>query len=153
MEKQQKKSVIDSFVDGARNGFSISANSMAPNVIFAFALIQVLNLTGLTQIVGNVFQPVMSVFGLPGIAATVLMADLLSIGGGVGVAASLAVSGELSASHIAILMPGIMLMGAPFQYMGRILGTAELENKHYPIMFVIIFVNAALAMLTMRFFV
>lgn len=153
MEEKAKKSFIDSFVEGARNGFSISANSMAPNVIFAFALIQLLNLTGLTQVVGKVFQPVMALFGLPGIAATVLMADLLSIGGGVGVAASLAVSGQLEASHIAILLPGIMLMGAPFQYMGRILGTAGLENKHYPVMFAIIFINAALAMLTMRFLV
>ena len=84
-----KKTVVDAFVEGARNGFQISSNSMAPNVMFAFVLIQILNLTGLSDILGVIFQPVMAVFGLPGIAATVLIGSFLSIGGGVGVAASL----------------------------------------------------------------
>ena len=47
-----KKTVVDAFVEGARNGFGISANSMAPNVMFAFVLIQILNLTGLSDILG-----------------------------------------------------------------------------------------------------
>ena len=147
------KTVVDAFVEGARNGFQISSNSMAPNVMFAFVLIQILNLTGLSDILGVIFQPVMAVFGLPGIAATVLIGSFLSIGGGVGVAASLYAGGMITGTDITILMPAIMLMGALLQYMGRILGTANIDNKYYPHMFGICFINSVLAMLVMRLFV
>lgn len=153
MEVKVKKTVVDAFVEGARDGFHISANSMAPNVMLAFALIQVMNLTGLSHVLGIVFQPVMGIFGLPGVAATVLIASFLSMGGGVGVAASLYASGLINGSDITIMMPAIMLMGALLQYMGRVLGTANINNKYFPHLFLICFINAALAMLVMRLFV
>lgn len=152
-EVKVRKTVVDAFVEGARNGFQIAANSMAPNVMFAFALIQVLNLTGLSHLLGIVFQPVMGLFGLPGVAATVLIASFLSMGGGVGVAASLYASGLITGSDITIMLPAIMLMGALIQYMGRILGTANIDNKYFLHFFVICFINAALSMLVMRLFV
>ena len=92
---KEKKTIVDAFVEGARNGYKISINSMVPNVLFAFVLIQILNLTGLSDILGKVCQPIMGIFGLPGIAATVLIAGFLSVGGGVGAAASLYASGAL----------------------------------------------------------
>lgn len=146
----KKKNIVDCFVGGARSGLDICLHSTIPNVIFAFVLIQILNLTGLTDIIGTICKPLMVLFGLPGIAATVLVASLLSIGGGVGVAASLVTSGQLNNQHIAILLPAIFLMGALFQYMGRILGTAELKKKYYAPLFVIAILNAMLAMLVMR---
>lgn len=152
-EKDKKKNVIDSFVDGARNGFNISARSMAPNVIFAFAMIHVLNLTGLSEVIGKVFTPFMGLFKLPGIAATVLMASILSAGGGIGAAASLVSNGQIDSSHVAILLPAIMLMGAVLQYTGRCLGTANVNSKYYPHLWAIAIINAFLAMFTMRFFV
>ena len=148
-----KKTVVDAFVEGARNGFGISANSMAPNVMFAFVLIQILNLTGLSDILGVIFQPVMGIFGLPGVAATVLIASFLSMGGGVGVAASLYSSGLINGTHISIMIPAIMLMGSLLQYMGRILGTANVDNKYYPQLFAICFINAILSMFVMRMIV
>lgn len=153
METVKKKTIIDSFVEGARNGFHISSTSMTPNVLFAFALIQILNITGLSDLIGIVFKPIMGIFGLPGIAATVLIASWLSVGGGVGVAASLLASGKIVGSDITILIPAIMLMGAQLQYMGRILGTAGVKNKYYPHLFIISILNACLGMLVMRFLV
>lgn len=152
-EGKAKKNIIDGFVEGARDGFNMSAMSMAPNVIFAFALIQMLNLTGLTDVIGKVFGPLMSIFKLPGVAATVLMASLFSTGGGVGAAASLAASGQLGNSDIAILLPAIMLMGALLQYTGRCLGTAGVKSKYYVHFWIIAIINAILAMLIMGFFV
>ena len=131
-EVEKKRNFIESFVMGARKGFNMSMNNMAPNVLFAFAMIQILNLSGLSTVIGKIFGPVMGIFGLPGIAATVVVAGLLSTGGGGGAAASLALNGELTNPQAGILLVGIMLFGSVFQYMGRVLGTADVESKHYP---------------------
>ncbi|HBH2544541.1 TPA: nucleoside recognition domain-containing protein [Clostridioides difficile] len=78
-EVQVKKgNVIDAFIGGARNGFQISTNSMAPNVIFGFAIISVFNLTGLLDVIGTIFTPVMSIFGLTGVVATAIMTIVIS---------------------------------------------------------------------------
>lgn len=146
------KTFVDAFVEGARKGFNIGVNSMLPNVMFAFAAIHIFKITGLLDIIAKVFSPVMGLFGLPGAAATVLMAAWLSMGGGAGVAASLFAQGILNGTHLTILLPAIFLMGAQIQYMGRLLGTAEVKSKHYPILFGICILNALIAMQVMRFF-
>jgi len=149
----KKGSVIDAFVEGARNGFQIAVHSTIPNIIFAFALIQVLELTGALVLIGQLFRPVMVIFGLPGVAATVLMGAWLSMGGGVGIASGLIAAGELTGAEATILLPAIYLIGSQVQYLGRILGTAALPTKYNLHMFLISLINAALAMLTMRLFV
>ena len=93
------------------------------------------------------------IFGVPGVAATALLAAWLSMGGGFGVAASLVTAGNISPSDAAILIPAIVLMGAQLQYMGRILGTAGIKTKHYAPMLLISVLNASIAMLVMRFIV
>ena len=104
---KEHKTIVDSFVEGARNGYKISINSMVPNVLFAFVLIQILNLTGLSDILGKVCQPVMGLFGLPGIAATVLIAGFLSVGGGVGAAADHRARGGAGAARLAGYVPAV----------------------------------------------
>ncbi len=74
------------------------------------------------------------VVGLPGEAATVLLASLMSMGGAVGVAASLATAGALSGHDVTVLLPAIYLMGNPVQNVGRCLGTAEVNAKYYRIL-------------------
>ena len=148
--KVKKKNPIEAFVEGAVNGLNIIGKSTAPNVVFAFILIKILNMTGLLDLIGTVMSPIMAIFGLPGVAATVLLSSILSMGGGCGVAASLATSGMLSGTDITILMPAIPLLGTLVQYMGRILSTAGLPPKYYPQCYVISIVNALLAMLVMR---
>ena len=83
--KAKRGNVIDAFVDGARNGLKIAFNSMLPNTLFGFTLTIILNLTGLADVIGVVFAPVMRIFGLPGVAATAVMAIFLSMGGAAGV--------------------------------------------------------------------
>ena len=82
----------------------------------------------------------------------VLVSTWMSMGGGVGTAVSLYNSGVLNGTHLTILAPAIMLMGAQIQYMGRLLGTTGIQTRFYPVLFGISIVNAILSMLVMRFF-
>lgn len=86
MTTQVRKNVMDMFIDGARRGFTIATTNLLPNVVMAFVIIQALKITGLLDWVGHICQPVMALWGLPGEAATVLLASLMSMGGAVGVA-------------------------------------------------------------------
>ena len=149
----QTKPLTEVFVDGAKKGWGIGVNSVLPNVLMAYVLIQVLRVTGLLDLLGKVFGPVMGIFGLPGEAVAVLIGAWLSMGGGVGVAASLFASQILTATHVTILFPAIFLMGAQIQYMGRLLGTAGVQSRYYMMLFGICILNACIAMIVMRFVV
>ena len=48
-----KKSIFDIFVDGARKGLNIGLNSVLPNVLMAYAIIQVLKVTGILDLLSN----------------------------------------------------------------------------------------------------
>lgn len=143
---------MDMFVSGARRGLNVATTNMLPNVIMAFVLIQALNVTGLLDFIGRLFSPIMALWGLPGEAAAALVASFLSTGGGVGVTASLYTTEKLSGVDVTVLMPAIFLIGALLQYIGRCLGTAEVDSRHYPVIIIISILNAALAMWTMRLF-
>lgn len=147
------KMVTDIFVDGARKGWGIATSSTIPNLLMAFVIIKILKITGLLDLMGKVFEPVMFIFGLPGEAITVLFAGWLSMGGGVGVAMSLFSSNVLTGEHIAILAPAIYLMGSQVQYMGRILGVTGVAGKHLPVMILISILNAFISMFIMRLIV
>lgn len=149
----ENRPITDIFVDGLRKGWNLCTGHLLPNVVMAFILIHMLNVLGILPYIGELFQPIMGLFGLPGEAITVLLTTWLSAVAGVGVAASLYTEGQLTSTHIAILLPGIFLMGAQLQYMGRILAVAGIESKYYPPLFTISIINAILGMLTMRFLV
>lgn len=149
-EVKIKKTVFDIFVDGARKGWNVGISGILPNVLMAFVLIQILQISGLLAIIGKIFTPVMLIFGLPGEAITVLMGGWLSMGGGTGVAAKLYVDGVLSVPQLAILLPAIYLMGSQVQYLGRVLGTAGIKSRYYGVMIIISVVNAFLSMLVMK---
>lgn len=145
-----KKTVFDIFVDGARKGWNVGISSILPNVLMAFVLIQILQISGLLAIIGKIFTPLMLIFGLPGEAVTVLMGGWLSMGGGTGVAAKLYADGVLSVPQLAIMLPAIYLMGSQVQYLGRVLGTAGIKSRYYGVMIIISIVNAFLSMLVMK---
>lgn len=145
-----RKSIPDVFVEGARKGFNIACNSVLPNVLMAFVIIQILNVTGLLKLLGDLFKPLMTVFALPGEAVTVLVSAFLSCGGGCGAAIALYNSGVLNDANITILTPAIFLMGSLLQYLGRVLGTSGVPTKHYPVMFAISISMAIVAMFIMR---
>ena len=149
-----KKTVFDIFVDGAKKGWNIGISSIIPNVLMAFVITRFLDITGLLTLIGNIFRPFMMLLGgMPGEAAAVLIAAFLSMGGGVGVAAALYSGGTLALPHLAILLPAIYLMGSQIQYLGRILGTAEVKPRYYGIIIGISIVNALLSIVVMRIIV
>ena len=143
---------FDIFVIGARKGWQIAINNLLPNVLMAYVIAEILNLVGAMQFIGRVFGPMMGVFGLPGEAVTVLLTTWLSSSAGTGVAVSLISKGILNGTHASILIPALFLMGAQLQYMGRLLGVADVPKKYWPLLMVASILNACIAMLVMRFF-
>jgi len=146
------KTYFEMFVDGARDGWRIGIHSLLPNIVMAFILIKVLDDTGVLRVLGTVFGPVMALFGVPGVAMTALVAGLLSISGGVGVAASLLASGALSGRDITIILPGIFLLGGQLENLGRILGVIGIAPRFYPMLWGVTLLNAVIGMLLMRVF-
>jgi spore maturation protein SpmB len=143
---------FDIFVIGARKGWQIAINNLLPNVLMAYVIAEILNLVGAMQFIGRVFGPMMGVFGLPGEAVTVLLTTWLSSSAGTGVAVSLISKGILNGTHASILIPALFLMGAQLQYMGRLLGVADVPKKYWPLLMVASILNACIAMFVMRFF-
>ena len=148
---QFKKTPFDIFVEGAKKGWNIGISSIIPNVLMAFVITRFLEVTGLLTLIGNIFRPLMMLLGgMPGEAATVLITAFLSMGGGVGVAVALYTGGTLTLPHIAMLLPAIYLMGSQIQYIGRILGCAEVKPRYYGIIIGLAVINALLAIIVMR---
>ena len=152
-EKAQKQMLTDIFVGGAREGWNMGVGSIIPNVMMAFIVIKALSITGAMELFGNLFAPVMALFGVPGEGAAVLMAAFMSAGGGVGVMMSLFAEGILSGEHLAILAPANYLMGSTVQYAGRLLGVVNIDGRFYPLMFGLVTINGFIAMSLMRIFI
>ncbi len=156
MSNNQKQNTtnnpFDIFVIGARKGWNVAINNLLPNVLMAYVITEILALIGAMKFIGQAFGPVMGLFGLPGEAATVLMTAWLSSSAGTGVAVSLLNQGILNGVHATILLPAIFLMGAQLQYMGRLLGVADVPKKYWPLLMLASILNAAIAMIVMRFF-
>ena len=150
MSENSKPMITDVFVSGVKRGWGIATGSMLPNVLMAFVLIHFLKLTGILDLLGSLFGPVMKIFGLPGEALMGLLAAWLSMGGGAGVASSLFAAGSLSLHDIAVLAPAMYLMGSQVQYIGRVLGVIGVPGKYIPVMVLISVINALLALLVMQ---
>ena len=144
--------IYSAFVEGCRKGWNVATQNMLPNVVLAFVFIKALQISGLLEGMGQICAPVMSIFGLPGESIAVLISTWFSAGGGVGAAAGLYTHGIMNKTHMSIIMPGIFLMGAQIQYAGRILGVANIRSRYYPVLCAIGILNAAMAMLTMKYF-
>ena len=144
---------FDIFVIGARKGFQVAINNLMPNIMMAYVIAEILNLLGAMQFIGKLFAPMMGIFGLPGEAVTVLLTTWLSSSAGTGVAVSLITKGVLNGTHASILIPALFLMGAQLQYMGRLLGVADVPKKYWPLLMLASILNACIAMIVMRFFV
>ena len=125
---------FDIFIIGARKGLNITLNNLVPNILMAYAVAEVLRILGVMKMVGEIFGPLMFVFGLPGEAVTVVLTAWLSSSASVGLAANMAANGILDARHVTILMPCFFLLGAQLQYMGRLLGVADVPKRYWPLL-------------------
>lgn len=149
-EKIKRKNIIENFTEGAKAGLNTSMFSMLPGLVFAYVIMQIVNLTGFVKIIERVFSPIMGLFGLPGSAATGLLTGVMTTSGGLGVVASLAQDGILTSQQVAILLPAQMLLGAMLQYLGRILTIAEIKPKYYSVFIGLVFGLAALSLIIMK---
>ena len=61
-----KPSLVEEFMAGAKKGFYIGAEMIAPAMVLAYVLIVFLEITGLMNSVGKLLSPIMALFGLPG---------------------------------------------------------------------------------------
>jgi spore maturation protein SpmB len=144
------KTYFEMFVDGAREGWRVGTHAILPNMVMAFTIIKVLEDTGAMKVLGHFCSPVMMLFGVPGAAATALIAALLSIAGGVGVVASLLASGTLTGADATILLAGIFLLGGQIQNLGRVFGVVGLRPRFFPLLWGVTLANAVIGMLIMR---
>lgn len=144
---------FDIFIVGLKKGLNIGLYSLLPNVLMAFVLTYILKLFGVLDFLGATCGGVMGVFGLPGEAITVLLATWLSCGAGVGVAASLASGNILGPTELTILSPALILMASQIQYMGRLLGVANVPKRYWPVLMLNSVLMGCIGMLVMRFFI
>ena len=141
---------MNCFISGMQKGLMIAVKYMLPAIIAAFVLIEVLKTSGLLTWIGSTFTPLMGLLGLPGEALAVLITAWASAAGAIGLIAAMAGAEILTPNHVAILLPGVLLMGSQLQFVGRILATAGLKGRYIPLMVAIGFINGLLAMLFMR---
>ena len=125
----KKMMITDVFVNGAFQGWNIATHPTIPNVLMAFVIIKMLNISGALDFIGTCLGPVMAIFGLPGEAAMILLGGWMSMGGGVGVAVALFDKGAVDGTQLAIVIPAIYLMGSQVQYMGRCLGVIGIQGS------------------------
>lgn len=144
---------LEVFISGLRKGAAIGVRFMLPALIAAFVVIEMLQVSGVLRLLAEHVSGVMAVFGLPGEALAVLIAAWASAAGAIGMVAGLASRGLLTPEHVAILLPGILLMGSQLQFFGRILAVAGVSSERVPVMMAIGLMNAVGAMLVMRFLV
>lgn len=144
----EKPLITDVFVKGARQSWDLATKSMLPNLVMAFVLIKALNVTGLLHYIGLVFEPMMSVFGLPGESAMILASSWLSVGGGLGVLIAFITEGVMSGEQVAIILPSMFIMGGQLQYMGRCLGVIGIKDK---MLYVIMLIPIVMAIAALSF--
>jgi spore maturation protein SpmB len=144
---------FDIFIRGARKGFTLATQNLLPNVLMAYTLAELLRILGIMAFLGNVFAPVMAIFGLPGESVTILLTAWLSYSAGVGVAVNLLSNNTIDMTQVTIMAPALLLMASQIQYMGRLLGVAEVPKKYWPMLMAISILNALISMLIMKIFV
>ena len=145
----QKPLITEVFVEGAKRGWDLATKSMLPNLVMAFVLIKVLTVSGLLNYVGMAFEPIMSLFGLLGESAMVLVSAWMSSGGAIGVLLAFLSDGVMTGEQAAVILPSIFIMGGQLQYMGRCLGVIGIKDQMlYVIMLIpIVLAFAALAVM------
>lgn len=148
--KENKTGLIQTFMDGGRNGFQIWFNNVCPAIIFGYVVVQLLNVTGLMSVLNVVFTPIMSIFGLPGEAATALITSYMTLPAGCAIAASMVQSGVLTARQVTVLFPMMYAVSSNLLYIGRVLGTSGVDTKKYPVFIAVAIICAALSGLLMN---
>lgn len=145
-----KRTLIEEFIFGAKNGFYLGVERIIPAMILAYALIVILKTTGLMVIIGNIMSPVMAVFGLPGEAVVSLISAFFAKAAGAATAATLYEAGTITAAQATILFPATITMGTLIGHFVRCVVASGTNASHHRLMLMIPIFDAVISMLLMR---
>ena len=147
---QPKRSLLEEFMFGAKNGFYLDKKKIIPAMIIAYVLITFLKITGLMAIIGNIISPVMAIFGLPGEAIVALISAFFAKAAGAATAATLYADGTINAIQATILFPATITMGTLIGHFVRCVVTSGTNPKHHPLIIAIPIIDAVLSMFLTR---
>lgn len=147
---KQKKSIVELFMDGCKDGFYIGVEKILPALLMGAFIVQFLKLTGLVDLLGNLCGPVMGIFGLPGESIVVILSAFFSKGAGAATAFSLYSEGMLTAVQCTILIMPCMLMGTLVGHYARIVLVANTNPKHRLILLLVPIIDSILGMFIMK---
>ncbi len=145
-----KRSLIEEFVFGAKNGFYLGVERIIPAMILAYVLILFLKTTGLMNIIGTVVAPVMGLFGLPGEAIVALISAFFAKAAGCATAATLYNDGVINAAQATILFPACITMGTLIGHFVRCVMASGANPKHHALLMAIPVIDAVISMLLTR---
>ena len=148
--QQAKRSLLEEFIFGAKNGFYLGVEKIIPAMILAYVLILFLKITGLMAIIGNVISPVMAIFGLPGEAIVALISAFFAKAAGAATAATLYADGTINAVQATILFPATITMGTLIGHFVRCVVASGANPKHHPMLVAIPIIDAVFSMLLTR---
>lgn len=148
---EEHLSIPEYFMRGAKKGFYITVELIAPAMVMAYILITFLKLTGLMPIIGTALGPVMGIFGLPGEASVVLLAAFFAKAAGAATAASLFAAGVIDAEQATILFPACITMGTLIGHFARIVLVCKVRPVYYPVLLSMPLIDAAIVMWLTKF--
>ncbi|MEE3453423.1 nucleoside recognition domain-containing protein [Dialister sp.] len=138
------------FMLGAKKGFYITIELIAPAMVMAYALIAFLKISGIMPIIGQVLGPVMAIFGLPGEASVVLLAAFFAKAAGAATAASMYMQGSLTAAQATILFPACITMGTLIGHFARVVLVCKVRTLYYPVLLITPIIDAVIVMFITR---
>ena len=128
-----KKNVIEVFFEKGTQGFKLWMEKVCVAVIFGYAMVQFLSVTGLMNVIGYVFSPLLGLFGLPGEAAIAILSSYLTLPAGCAMAASMVQEGTLTNAQLTVLFPMMYAVSSNLLYIGRVVGASGVDPKKYPV--------------------
>lgn len=148
--KTSKPSVVDTFLKGCARGFKVGIENITPAMILGYVLVYILQTTGLMDLLGVVFAPVMGLFGLPGEAFTVLISAFFAKASGCATAVTMYESGVLTLGQASMMLPACILMGTLIGHYARIVLVAGTNKKWHPLLFAVPLIDAIISLIIMR---
>ncbi len=147
---RKKEPFVEVFMRGATKGWNMAIKNMFPAVILAYTVIKILTDTGILDVIGKVFDPVMAIFGLPGVAITCIVTGLMTRPGGLATGLALIAAGTLTNRDVTILIAPIMMVGGCLGQYVRVLVVSGVNPRARKYILVISFVMAFASMWLMN---
>ncbi|MBR0482488.1 MAG: hypothetical protein IJJ48_08460, partial [Firmicutes bacterium] len=149
--KKSKKGLIEVFFEQGASGFKLWFEKVCVAIIFGYAVVEFLKITGLMNVISMVFSPILGLLGLPGEAAIAILSSYMTLPAGCAIAASLVQDGTITASQLTVLFPMMYAVSSNLLYIGRVVGASGVDSKKYPVYIVIGLLCAVIGGLVVSF--